>query len=180
MRSRYYHPLLGRFLSRDPIGYKSGNNLYAYAANSPVNAVDILGLKTCFDSAAYDECAFGCYLDFLGCLDAADSWYQQWNDSVDFAKSQCYDGCKALFSSPTFWPLNKQFIRACQHACDAAAGSLTSFGWLTYQTMNFTCLLTYDTCLAGCLLGAQIEISDCADCPPGTIEGSSDGWNPIM
>ena len=44
MRARYYDPDLGRFLSEDPIGVSGGLNLYAYAGNDPVNAMDPAGL----------------------------------------------------------------------------------------------------------------------------------------
>ncbi|MBI3927003.1 MAG: RHS repeat-associated core domain-containing protein [Armatimonadetes bacterium] len=37
-------PALGRFLTRDPIGYDGGLNLYAYVGNDPVNWVDPEGL----------------------------------------------------------------------------------------------------------------------------------------
>jgi len=43
-RFRYYVPLLGRYISRDPIGYVGGLNLYAYGQNNPVNVTDTLGL----------------------------------------------------------------------------------------------------------------------------------------
>lgn len=43
-KNRYYSPKLGRFLQPDPIGYMGGFNLYAYAANSPTNFTDPLGL----------------------------------------------------------------------------------------------------------------------------------------
>ena len=37
-------PNQGRFLSRDPIGYNGGINLYAYTGNNPANGADPAGL----------------------------------------------------------------------------------------------------------------------------------------
>ncbi len=46
-RARFYHPNLGLFLSRDPIGYKpSDYNLYGYVSERPVSATDPTGLQT--------------------------------------------------------------------------------------------------------------------------------------
>ena len=43
--SRYYSPLLGRFINEDPLGIAgSGPNSYAYVFNSPTNLVDPFGL----------------------------------------------------------------------------------------------------------------------------------------
>ena len=44
MGHRWYSPSLGRFLSRDPIGFDGGLSLYAYAENSPVTNVDPEGV----------------------------------------------------------------------------------------------------------------------------------------
>lgn len=41
---RYYHPSLGRFVNRDPIGEAGGLNLYVFAGNDPSNKWDLLGL----------------------------------------------------------------------------------------------------------------------------------------
>ena len=43
-RNRYYSASLGRWLSTDPIGFRGGENVFAYVANSPLNATDIMGL----------------------------------------------------------------------------------------------------------------------------------------
>jgi RHS repeat-associated protein len=43
---RYYHPQLGRWTSRDPIGEEGGLNLYGFSGNDGVNRLDRLGLST--------------------------------------------------------------------------------------------------------------------------------------
>jgi RHS repeat-associated protein len=42
---RYYDPITGQFLSREPLGESESVNLYSYCGNDPVNHVDVLGLK---------------------------------------------------------------------------------------------------------------------------------------
>jgi RHS repeat-associated protein len=45
LEQRYYDPMVGRFLTPDPIDFEGGLNLYAYTDNDPVNEVDPLGLS---------------------------------------------------------------------------------------------------------------------------------------
>ncbi len=40
---RYYDPASGRFLTRDPISYEGGINLYGYTGNNPIGAIDPFG-----------------------------------------------------------------------------------------------------------------------------------------
>jgi RHS repeat-associated protein len=40
---RYYNPITGRWVNRDPIGEKGGSNLYGFVGNSSVNRIDLLG-----------------------------------------------------------------------------------------------------------------------------------------
>lgn len=41
---RYYNPVTGRWISRDPIGEDGGTNLYEYAGNNSTQSIDPLGL----------------------------------------------------------------------------------------------------------------------------------------
>lgn len=44
VRYRYLHPLLGRWITRDPLEYQDGVNLYVYVQNNPTTKIDPLGL----------------------------------------------------------------------------------------------------------------------------------------
>ena len=59
MQARYYDPVIGRFLSIDPVTFNGQNNpaffnRYTYAFNNPVNIVDPTG--RCGESTARDGC----------------------------------------------------------------------------------------------------------------------------
>ena len=45
-RARYYDPMDGRFIQKDPIGFMGGINLYGYVQNNPVNWTDPSGLAS--------------------------------------------------------------------------------------------------------------------------------------
>jgi len=48
-RLRYYDPMEGRFISKDPIGFEGGDvNLFGYVQNNPINATDPIGLTNFF------------------------------------------------------------------------------------------------------------------------------------
>ena len=67
-RYRYYDPRVGRFVSKDPISYAGGLNLYAYAPN-PVEWVDPLGLaghKIKSNTAGSDVLSRGVHVNVNG------------------------------------------------------------------------------------------------------------------
>ena len=68
--SAFYDANLGRWLSRDPIGEKGGNNLCVFVGNNAVNSVDAFG-RIKFD---------GCELKEQQIADGFDSYCKKLND----------------------------------------------------------------------------------------------------
>lgn len=58
-RARYYDPVLGIFLSMDPIGTKDDPNLYGYVAQDPVNKTDPTGLQSHRDETPHRSSSGG-------------------------------------------------------------------------------------------------------------------------
>ncbi|WP_146561180.1 RHS repeat-associated core domain-containing protein [Posidoniimonas corsicana] len=58
-RKRYYHQQLGTWLSRDPIGYLGGLNLYGYVVSRPTFYVDPTGLQGDFGIQGWCESLIG-------------------------------------------------------------------------------------------------------------------------
>ncbi len=53
---RYYHPIDGRWISRDPIHERGGNNLYAFVKNRPTHKTDYLGEQEAEKSIGEEKC----------------------------------------------------------------------------------------------------------------------------
>jgi RHS repeat-associated protein len=59
VRHRYYHPTLGSWTQRDPIGYAGGMDLHVYARSAPSSALDAYGLKVLvYEQPAYSDMIF--------------------------------------------------------------------------------------------------------------------------
>jgi RHS repeat-associated protein len=56
MQARYYDPVIGRFLSADPIGYADSLNVYAYVGNDPLNGIDASGMYECQTNGDLKTC----------------------------------------------------------------------------------------------------------------------------
>ncbi len=79
--ARDYDPALGRFVAKDPTGLAGGLNVYAYAANDPINFIDrdghfaiLIPIAIGAFTGALDGAAFGIVTSLAtsGCIDWGD------------------------------------------------------------------------------------------------------------
>ena len=101
-RARFYDPVLGRFMSQDPLGYGGGDsNLYSFAWNNPRNWNDPSGLDAIsyggFAAAALQaapaEARVGCALSSL--------FFGLALDIADYSNVQSNGNCGATGTPPT-------------------------------------------------------------------------------
>jgi len=86
-RNRYYHAQLGRFCSRDPLGYVDGWNLYEYVKSKPIDYVDPTG-KAVPVVVVVGGVALFIYA-WAKCLSAM----KEWRDNCKANIPKCDDGC---------------------------------------------------------------------------------------
>src|SRR3989338_4499394 len=55
---RYYDPKTGRFLQRDPIDFRNGENIYSYVGNQPINYTDAYGLLNPNGACKFGICVY--------------------------------------------------------------------------------------------------------------------------
>jgi RHS repeat-associated protein len=120
LRRRMYKPLLGRFLSRDPSGLSSGNNLFNYCGSNPIGRNDPSGLipfqnsgMTCApeDDAADVECSGACFLGKNVTITKC-----EFSEIIIEKGSDAY--CQTLFSWVICGELKRQFANANEAAKD--------------------------------------------------------------
>ncbi|MBI5117924.1 hypothetical protein HZA56_15725 [Candidatus Poribacteria bacterium] len=83
---RFYSPVVRRWITRDPIGYAGGMNLYAYVGNGPVNWIDPLGL-TPQDRVDWAENQYNNHKD-----DWKGRWYGKKNRCNEFVAAAHIEG----------------------------------------------------------------------------------------
>jgi len=92
-RSRYYHPILQRFVSEDPIDFGGGDvNFYVYVENNPVSFVDPLGLygiDEFVNDAANASAGFGDTISF-----GATNWVRD-----KLGSNSAVDTCSSAYSA---------------------------------------------------------------------------------
>jgi len=128
LKARYYDPSVGRFISRDPIGFKGGFNLYAYVENCPVTRVDPSGLQGCRGG---DTSCPDCKQEYNVCMADALNQFNECFQSVfgtgDLLPGgviSCLAGCAAasIWNGELTWPI-------CALGCGIGLSIYTGISW---------------------------------------------------
>ena len=90
VRHRHYSPELGRWTTRDPIGYVDGMSLYEYVRSGPMIRRDPRGLSSCMD-----ECVSGCPEIKVG-----EDWRGNTYRPIMTTDPACMHRCNILCSCP--------------------------------------------------------------------------------
>jgi len=112
---RYYHPVIGRFTSPDPLCFAAGTNLYRYAPN-PVNWVDPFGLA--FASVGADG-SYNC--EVMGKCDWGPKMMEEAKAKV--ARLEKKGGCETKVDKPCERPPDQKayYMSKCVKAADKPA-----------------------------------------------------------
>jgi RHS repeat-associated protein len=102
VRNRYYSPSLGRWLTRDPIGYRGGINLYGYVNSSPVAEVDGFGADVILLTSPSEAYGFGHAAILVGSNSSGWTYYSKnapGNGSPSGNTEQWYPSLNAFWNA---------------------------------------------------------------------------------
>ncbi|WP_427308981.1 RHS repeat-associated core domain-containing protein [Cupriavidus sp. H39] len=134
-RARYYHPVFGRFVSEDPIGFAGGTNLYKYVHGNPINFSDPTGLRV---SIMYRPLAGGAWaVWYHTAVNVNGEIYGFHPDGVRQESPSDYDGWGAhervIYADDSHDSQILDFLR------DASAGGNKMFNSRTYNSWSNNC-----------------------------------------
>jgi RHS repeat-associated protein len=150
--ARDYDPSVGRWISKDPIRFDGGLNMYAYCDGDPVNYVDPSGLlvpgAVAFGAAVADGATAGAGLGPVGAAAGAVGGILGWagwtiyNDWQDFKHPKINSSDGGMCQSPV--PTEDAKEKKCNCLCyDAANDNYVRYGVQTRSSCSASCS-TYD------------------------------------
>jgi len=136
-RARYYNAEVGRFLSKDPIGFMGGINPYNYVAGNPINWVDPFGLKPGDKYPTQDKAATAALDDIINISISQDleyaGWIYKFNGGCEYSYTNPRKGA-AHSSHPGAKPSN---ATAVYHTHGAESGPKWADENFSKSDMNF-------------------------------------------
>jgi hypothetical protein len=136
---RYFNPINGKWLSRDPIAEKGGLNLYAFVGNDGVNGVDYLGMASVGDTRCVTT---GTLFEEENCGNLAVTRqvsfsYSGWGLGYSDSTSVNIDGCKKVTVTASY---SQKYVKV--HISSGVPGGqgMDVYGWVfeTFWGFNAT------------------------------------------
>ncbi|ODU49897.1 MAG: hypothetical protein ABS92_04705 [Thiobacillus sp. SCN 63-374] len=160
-RARYYHPGLGRFASRDPMGMADSVSPYAYVANNPINLIDPFGMEAALAGTTMNPAYWG--------MTDAGGWLSGVVDSArqrltDFASGLDVGGAVDQFGRK----LAYDFVQNNQ-------GTFGAYGWMANQLAPYA--QGYDGSTPNGQLAAIAAIGATLTMPGGGISKAKNAAN---
>ncbi|MEL6328025.1 MAG: RHS repeat-associated core domain-containing protein [Planctomycetota bacterium] len=165
VRHREYDPDLGRWLTRDPIGYIDGFNRYQMVLSNPLQLVDPIGLSACQPERDPDDAS-----ESEKCREVCDMTGE--NRRRVQGAAICIDGQKKICNcasqrptDPNFASLQDRFIE-CLSRCEKLHFPNFDCGPNDNTVPNELCAREYsESIVAECMLTC-IESFDCSQLDP--------------
>ena len=169
---RKYSPVLGRWLSRDPIGEEGGLNINSIARNDVIGKTDYAGL------IPNDCCPEEAKTKYYECLAAVEKWsakrladaalvrdtalsanqsaYESLRDGAKVEGDKCRKKCQDQFG-------NSFAGSSCIFLCDQAEGAAINVVYAAYVLQRGTIYATYGGLVAYVELSAKNQRKKCED-----------------
>jgi RHS repeat-associated protein len=113
-RARFYDPMEGRFISKDPIGFAGGINLYSYVGQNSINRTDPTGLEWRNGSYNYSDAELMVLEERVGRVGHSMAEVAEIHDTID--KSILLDLPKALIDFINYLKNKKNKEKKCEES----------------------------------------------------------------
>lgn len=134
-RKRTYDPMDGRFISKDPIGFDGGINLYNYALSNPINFTDPYGERVSVFTRSLDmKVKSGPYVHCVLVVEKCDGTKQTWDFQND---NKVYNPAKTP-SNPIKNPVTT-VVYAKDDLDDKVSFLANQMGNPNYDTTKYNC-----------------------------------------
>ena len=127
-RARFYATHLGRFISRDPVGYGDGPNFLRYARNCPTTVLDPNGTET-VASCSLEVPRFG----------SSPPWSVNLPIPTDFPNAACYSAVVSFGRCRLLWIVGR--IPIVPNGCDSIVDNQT-----LQTSLNFSLAMIHVDC----------------------------------
>jgi uncharacterized protein RhaS with RHS repeats len=156
-KSRYGDP--NAVYGKNAGPYTDDLNLYRYVGNDPLDEIDPLGLKKCFDEKDYNNCVQKYEKGYKAALKKAkENFAEEYKKAEDLEKKLKKD-CGKKYTDPLDLAL-------CYYLAEEAGGKISDLAYKSYLASLYVAKLALTSGKAACWAYAWYEVPDNCPCEP--------------